>query len=1060
MVRIPRNRWEDLGLGPGTLPGTLYIAGERSGAGAFALLSSDGLDVAAAGRAVRSLQQQDVGRHVLLIATDRTFARMALLVAGADGEVRSLVVDRSDVRASDADTLREMAAREGDGPAALALRHMRALDRSRVTRRFFEDFRERRSAVAAAWTGLPTRAKADRGQLALLFLCRLMFLYFLQTRGHLAGDERFLPRLVQHWRARPGSGSFYRALAVPLFFGALNKRPERRTGRAQALGALPYLNGGLFEYHAVERRHSRLDLPDEAVYDVFDGLLEHYRFTTRESSAGGDAGIDPEMLGRVFEGVMSGSRRADTGTFYTPASAVDAIVRDSVEAWLAPKLTRESAAAALADIRVLDPACGSGAFLLGALATVSEIRAAGEGRTLAEVRNDVVGRALHGVDVEGDAALLCALRLWLALADESASGGVQPLPNLDRRIRQGDALLDPIDLAAAESGDARSAAMDTHVRHAIRALEPLAQRYLLAEPERRQKLRSALAHCERTVARAWIESLRSRATRRIRELEAVATGQDLFGGPGPGAREAAAGLPSAERHRAELELLRARLRDDRAVPFFSFPVHFAETGSHGFDLILSNPPWVRAHRWPTSVRGLIRRRYEFGRSSGWRFGSQLAGAPAAAGAQVDLALLFLERAIALLAPGGVIGMLLPAKMLRSLFAGPARKRLLHDPQLLRIRDFSLDQHAVFSADAFATSIVARRSTEPGEAAAMAECVAVTMLRRGVPALEFQVPRSDLPLFPEDAASPWLLAPDAARAAFRRMQRAGAPLGCTSNLRVRRGVFTGANHVLIVKSASPGIGGLASIRALGFDDADDDAGPSADYEAVVEASALRPLVRGADVDAWSFRSRAFVVWNHGADGRPQPPPRRLARYLARHERALSARAGGGGAFPIGALFRVTADTLAPKVAWHDLSDTLRAVALPDRVRSGLGEDGPLVPLNTVYFIPVPAPERALLLAAYFNSLTVRTFARAIAERAKDARFRFFAWTLASVPLPSDWEQGANAAPLLRLSRQAHEDGGLDDADAARLDDLIARRYRLRDSERDGMRAFDRWLRGLP
>jgi hypothetical protein len=425
---------------------------------------------------------------------------------------------------------------------------------------------------------------------------------------------------------------------------------------------------------------------------------------------------------------------------------------------------------------------------------------------------------------------------------------------------------------------------------------------------------------------------------------------------------------------------------------------------------------------------------------------------------VDLSLLFFERALGLLAPGGVIGMLLPAKTIRSLYGGPARRRLILDAHALSVHDHSLDQHSVFRADAFAAQLVARKPAEdevPG-----GDTVDVTLLRRGVPALHFQVRRPELPLFPEDPDAPWLLAPPDVRMAFRRMQRAGVCLGLAAGLRVRRGVFTGANQVLLVKSATPGIGGLAVMRAQGFDDGDHEAGPSARFEAVVEAASLRPLVRGADIDAWAYRSPSFVVWNHGDDGRPVPAPPRMARYLARHAPVLASRSGAQRGFPAGALFRVTGDTLAPKVAWHDLSDTLRAVALPERVRSTLGETGPLIPLNTVYFVPVQAPERALLLAAYLNSTPVRTFARAFAERAKDARFRFFAWTVAALPVPHDWEEGAAASALIGIARQAHADGGLDPNDAARLDELVARRYGLRESDREAIQSFDRWLRGIP
>src|SRR5690606_2588428 len=94
-----------------------------------------------------------------------------------------LAVDRASPRRSDVEALAEMAARPGEGGVALALRHARALDRSRITRQFFRDFRAERARVAAAWIGPPPDATAERDRLALLFLCRLMFLYFLQSGG-------------------------------------------------------------------------------------------------------------------------------------------------------------------------------------------------------------------------------------------------------------------------------------------------------------------------------------------------------------------------------------------------------------------------------------------------------------------------------------------------------------------------------------------------------------------------------------------------------------------------------------------------------------------------------------------------------------------------------------------------------------------------------------------------------------------------------------------------------------------------------------------------------------
>lgn len=1115
----------------------IYAAGERGGLTALVVeLDDAGPDTTA--RVARRVRAHNPARlHLFLFAGPR-YRRITVASFGLGGELRQLVVDRAALKRTDIETLEELAAREGEAGIALALRHARALDRSRVTRQFFRDFRAQRARIAEAWTGIARDAASDRDALALLLLSRLMFLYFLQRECHLAGDTAFLPSLLNRWRRAPGKGTFYRAILDPLFFGALNTRPERRTPEARALGDLPYLNGGLFERHALERRNPALDLDDDALAGAFDGLLERYRFTTREAveaaaDGAGDVGVDPEMLGRVFEALMATERRSASGTFYTPAAAVDRLVTAALETHLtraegvdpraAARLVRDGDVAgiapdrratlldALGALRVLDPACGSGAFLLGALTRLTRLRTALGEEDRAAVRRDVVARTLHGVDLQEDAALLCALRLWLALAVDDGPGPdgngrdpwrtVEPLPNLDRRIRQGDALLDPLDLVAGAGLDdaVGGVALDAAVRRALREIPPLAREYLSADPEARPALQRQLATAEASLACAWLDGIERRLVSRARELAAAAAALDLFGERPTDARRAEAAAHDVGGRLAELGRLRAALLDKGALPFFSFDVHFAEATERGFDLVLSNPPWVRAHRWPASVGRLVRSRYAVCRHAGWRRGAALAGAPGGVGAQVDLSLLFLERSLRLLAPGGTLGMLLPAKALRSLYGAGARRMLLTHTHLASVEDHSLDQRSIFRADAFTAAVVATRceagrgdfggedaregeklQAGHGEGGAAgnpaggpagspwsrpdAPIVRVTMVRRGVDPLRFCIPQCDLPVLPDDPESPWMLAPPATRAALRRMQQAGPLLGTIPGLRVRRGVVTGANDVLIFRDVAPKLGGLARVRALGWDRARKERRPAGDarrFQALVEEEALRPLVRGSDIAAWRFRTVDHVCWIHDdRTAAPLPPPPRLARYLDRHRDALRARSGERDTLPPGALFRLTEATLGPKVAWHDLALTLEAAALPARVRGTAGRDVPLVPLNTVYFVPTTTHECALLLAAYLNSLPVRTFARAVAERAKDARFRFLAWTVALVPLPEGWDAGPAAARLREISARAHEQGAIDARAEEELNSIVAAAYGLTDDDTAALRDFDLWLRGNP
>jgi type I restriction-modification system DNA methylase subunit len=975
----------------------------RRGTLSCLLVTAPDFDVAELERRARQLQAcYGTGPQLFIFCTP-DYARVSVATFGPL-DLHVLVLERGRVHAADVDALADLVPRDGESGLLLAMRHVRALDRVRVTRRFFEDFRGQRGVVATAWQGLPASSSTERDQLALLLLSRLMFMYFLQRRGFLNSDrEFFLSALRMHF-SQPRRYTLYRGVLRPLFFGVLNRRPEKRTRRAATLGSLPYLNGGLFERHQLERRFPALDLADGVTRGVFEHLLERYRFTARESDR--DLAVDPEMLGRVFEGLMAEPTRQSTGTFYTPAPVVRRMVRSAFDAHLG-SYRAHHAARVLREVRVLDPACGSGAFLLEALAHISERRAALEPAARDQICHQVVAHNLHGVDVQHDAAMLCALRLWLCLIPESPHAEVQPLPNLDRRIRQGDALVDPLDLAAESLANGE-------VRAARRALQPLIHKYTTCDPDERQAVQRLVARRERQLARAWLGALRSSVDYQSRDLRAQAGARDLFGAVPGSATAARQQLRLLETRIDELRRLNRNLKENGALPFFSFNVHFADAQKTGFDIILCNPPWVRSHNWPPHLAAAIKRRFQVCRDAG----------------QVDLAMVFLERAITLLAPGGTLAIILPAKFLRSASAGAAREFLLLHMDILSVEDHSLDQRSVFAADAFAAIVIARRKTDVPSGSAH-----VHMIRRGQPPLEFTTPNRQLRFHDRDPRSLWLLVPAGVRSAMTQMQAAGTALA--GQLAVRRGVVTGANDVLVVTEAHGKLGNLACIRSEGG------------VEAYIEDDVLRPLVRGCDIDAWRADTKHQIIFCHDEqDGGYRVPPRRALRYLRAHSQPDSR-----GRF--GALQHTGAGSSRHRVAWHDLASTLNAVVLPERVAC-LGTLRSLIALNTVYYVPAPEAE-AYLLAAYFNSLPVRVFARAIAERAKDAHFRFFAYTMGMLPLPLLW-QTTKAACLGEISRHAHERGSIDAAEQHQLDELVGCAYGLGRVAMLALRSFDAWLRG--
>lgn len=414
-----------------------------------------------------------------------------------------------------------------DGKLATAAHLAAALAGLGLGARFFAAFRGQLERLADS---IGTRHRAeDRRTLALLQLNRLLFLYFVQSRGWLDSRPDFLGIAVDRCLAR--RGRLHDQLLKPLFFGTLNRRPEERSAVARRLGRIPFLNGGLFEPHPLERAW-RGTIPNPVLRDVFDHLFERFHFTVHE---GCGSAIAPDMLGRVFEGLMAPEDRGLSGSFYTPPRLVRTIFDHALIALMRGRLGLDEEAARrrlespdpatsklLHEITVLDPAAGSGAFLLGALERLAELRELGGGRGEG-VRREILQRNLFGVDINPTAVRLTELRLWLAVvaADRADSPrSVQPLPNLDCLVRQGDSLADPLNLVARfpfRPGAAGS------------ALARLRRRLVLATGDDKRAAARAVRECELQALRECLEVADRSIERGIRECMTGARASDLFG---------------------------------------------------------------------------------------------------------------------------------------------------------------------------------------------------------------------------------------------------------------------------------------------------------------------------------------------------------------------------------------------------------------------------------------------------------------------------------------------------------------------------------------------------
>jgi len=924
---------------------------------AFRIVALNSPDPEAAARAAarRFAAGADRGLACGLGGTPRRLV-LAAWRAGATGTlgIRVVPIVLGRPGAAALATLERLAPDPGESPLALSLRVGDVLASEAVTVRFFRAFRTTVERFADA---LPAPAsRIERHALALTALTRVLFLYFVQEQGWLDGDCRYLPRLLDRTIAR--GRRFHRAALHPLCFGALNRPIAARSPSVRALGRLPFLNGGLFEPTPLERRTGPAVWDNALWRDAFEEVFERFHFTARESGA--ESRVAPDMLGRVFEGVMEPGERRASGSYYTP----NALVRDVVRAALAAALVHRMGlmrvvaerwvyhGEAPADpppvdrLRILDPAAGSGAFLLGALDELARLRTAAGERDSAALRRDIIAHSLFGVDLSPTAIRLAELRLWLSLAAQdsvSSPDAVAPLPNLDGHLRQGDALLDPYTVAVCLAGPRApplrsEAARLTHHRRQVFAMSGAAKR----------EATRSLARAEHDLARTLYGQALEALEARIREIGSAARCRDLFGRrQGLDAMQRAT-MRRLRHARAELRSARRRLVRDGGAPFFSVDSHF---GDHlalgGFDVVVGNPPWVRGERLPARVREMLAHRY-----TTWRTASATGFAHVP-----DLSVAFCERALELTAPSGVVGMLVPAKLATAGYAEALRRRLSSATRLERV--VPLDDTAdAFGAAVYPMALVAaRRDPEPG---------AVVRCTLGV---------EDSPPLPQQllqAPGPWILVPDAGAVA-RRLSR--ECLTINARWHPWLGVKTGADRVFLVPT---------------------------------QVTGARPAVRGRDLTRWVATPRLYVLWPHDQAGRPLDRLEgALARQLEPHIDRLIRRADYRGG-PAWQLFRTKLALSMHRVLWPDLSRQLAAVVPPPEV----------VPLNTVYGIATRNADDAHALAALLNSRWCTALARLTADPARGGFRRFNARVVGGLPLPViDEPAWSSLADLGRLCEPA-------------------------------------------
>ncbi len=203
-----------------------------------------------------------------------------------------------------------------------------AFDVERVTKRFYDRFRNEHRAFLGFVEGIASLG--DREWYASLMLNRMMFIYFIQKRRFLDDDPNYLRNRLERVRSERGVGSFhsfYRLFLLRLFHEGLGQpQADRAPGLAKLLGEVPYLNGGLFDVHDLERDNPDIHIPDEAFEQIF-AFFESYQWHLDDRPLRNDNEINPDVLGYIFEKYVN---QKQMGAYYTKEDITGYIARNTV----------------------------------------------------------------------------------------------------------------------------------------------------------------------------------------------------------------------------------------------------------------------------------------------------------------------------------------------------------------------------------------------------------------------------------------------------------------------------------------------------------------------------------------------------------------------------------------------------------------------------------------------------------------------------------------------------------------------------------------------------------
>jgi len=536
-------------------------------------------------------------------------------------------------------------------------------------------------------------------------LGRIVFLHFLQKKGWLGvpagkewgeGDHNFMLHLFEN-ASEEQKENFLDDILEDLFAKGLDcnrsDRGDLYDTKVEGFRnhRIPYLNGGLFERDNLDEK--TVCFPSNYFKDLLT-MLSQYNFTIDENDPNdAEVGVDPEMLGRIFENLLEDNK--DKGAFYTPKEIVQYMCRESLIAYLQTDQReedkepirqfvtthdveslgelKEEIEQKLIDVKICDPAIGSGAFPMGLLRELFLCRSAIEPNIVekaADIKRHIIQNNIYGVDIERGAVEIARLRFWLALIVEEKSPEV--LPNLDFKIMQGNSLLESyegIDLSKlATTSDVQ---IYEPQRNLFGELESPQMRIIFDQTDKLKEFQANLdlyfeitAHEERTCLRKSIEDYvryiiaytldihRQAEETKIRQISSSTTFTEKQ-------KKAIAGAEANIVHFNEMieNVENMELPNSQFFLWHTwFHDVFSRPSKEGFDIVIGNPPYVEAKKLKYIASTL---KEKFAVYSG----------------TADLSIYFNELGLNLLAEKGIISYITTNKFFNTGYGEKVRRQL-------------------------------------------------------------------------------------------------------------------------------------------------------------------------------------------------------------------------------------------------------------------------------------------------------------------------------------------------------------------------------------------------